>query len=112
MRISDCSSDVFSSDLLVAGEAGLALAALHGDGGDLRVEAPIRLRLREAALRPFGPAVLRIPRDLGSGDQILRMPARMPAGKGVVQSVAQHGIDDRRVPHAIDRKSTRLNSSH
>src|SRR3546814_20350892 len=96
MRISDWSSDVCSSDLLVAGEAGLALAALHGDGGDLRVEAPIRLRLREAALRPFGTAVLRIPRDLGTGDPILRMPTRLPAGTGVDKSVAQRS-DERGV---------------
>src|SRR3546814_8357787 len=109
MRISDWSSDVCSSDLLVEGRAqlrhvvkagvrahmlvgvehGHALAGLHLDGQDLALEPALRLRACGAAMALHGELVLNFAGGAIFARHIFRSDAPME-----------------------DRKSTRLNSSH
>ena len=62
------------------------------DRHDLVRELAGGLRRREALLRAFSPAVLLLARDLAGIHQILRMPAGMLVGEGVVEAVAQHAV--------------------
>ena len=71
------------------------------DWHDLIGELAGDLRRRETLLRALRPAILLVARDMAGFDQILRVPARMLFGEGVVQSVAQHAVVDLRVAEAV-----------
>src|SRR3546814_5397077 len=98
MRISDWSSDVCSSDL------DLILRLLD------RVSVPLVVTLHTILQHPDAD-------QRRVMDAILRRASRIivmaEMGKRLLEEV--HGIHPARiavVPHGIDRKSTRLNSSH
>src|SRR3546814_5790747 len=123
MRISDCSSDVCSSDLLqYLRDLGMRLRLLHLlERGDMRVamvepgheaerDLPVRLLIEEAAA--IGILVQRP--TLGVDHPALRVFL----GVDVPQFLDAQAIDLRfaigveRELRLQDRKSTRLNSSH
>src|SRR3546814_6116291 len=101
MRISDWSSDVCSSDLQIVEEAALP-------GGDRMAMAGERRRVL------FGAT------DLPLLGGVFRVLAHRQAGRAVGDrrnvelDVAERELRDRRqlVADRLDRKSTRLNSSH
>src|SRR3546814_8538534 len=125
MRISDWSSDVFSSDLAVLVEGGTQ-AGQRLDGGlaadalvgveDHRVALALRdldlddLVVEQTVLRGAGRTLVRL-----GGDLVLRL-AGEPGRSGVLLGAGTHralveGAEEA-VVHHRDRKSTRLNSSH
>jgi hypothetical protein len=67
----------------------------------LGVEVAARLRVGKTLLRARGPTVLGFARDVELTDEVFRMPARMLAGKRVVQAVAQQAVVNLRVTHPI-----------
>src|SRR3546814_8284257 len=99
MRSSDCSSDVCSSDLLPYFKRAECYEGgedeIHGGNGPLRVSnARARLELGDMFIE--AAENIGIPRtsDFNRGDQ---------TGVGYIQQTTYNGLD---------RKSTRLNSSH
>src|SRR3546814_4293920 len=102
MRISDWSSDVCSSDLRLPAAPAFAGATAR------------------ALQRPFEPALERAFRrraDLGLGDlAILEQDHRRDAAHaifgGSVRMVVDVELGDHHLAVQLDRKSTRLNSSH
>src|SRR3546814_6243343 len=106
MRISDWSSDVCSSDLLVGD-----LEERRADGADRLAQGN---RGDEAELRGFGQAALG-PRDEG-GEEVAFLARPLPALAPVAGSLAarphQGAVLGPGRGEALDRKSTRLNSSH
>src|SRR3546814_7705788 len=112
MRISDWSSDVCSSDL------GDAFARRHLDGGDLAIERARFLRLLRAFEAGDRERVLIGAGELIFGGGFLGEAAHQPAGLiGILEPVEEHMILEHIMPEPraramLDRKSTRLNSSH
>src|SRR3546814_2174268 len=103
MRISDWSSDVCSSDLASHADA----AAVDGEGNDA-----LQLACRaELVSSPLVRRLLELGADANRAD---------PAGKRAIDHAAAAGrwslvavLDpDYPLPSTVDRKSTRLNSSH
>src|SRR3546814_10312570 len=115
MRISDWSSDVCSSDLVISAVNGLAA------GGGFEVALACDLIVAADHAEFFLPeALIGIIPDAGG---VVRLPRRLPhalamelmlTGRHMPAAEAlAHGLINRVVPVAelIDRKSTRLNSS-
>src|SRR3546814_9759202 len=116
MRISDWSSDVCSSDLAEIGCAGAAdLGFIEGDlENPLLAQIPVpgdRLLLVVGPRHPWASAQAVTPADLKQAAWVLR-----EKGSGTRQNfelgLRQFGVDPAGINVALDRKSTRLNSSH
>src|SRR3546814_2951897 len=107
MRISDWSSDVCSSDLLVAGLADLSREGLELVGehaGELRTD-----------IQTLADAAATIDANLSSVTQLLEAGSLLTTGLGSAYNPELRAIDLRNnfTPLVTeDRKSTRLNSSH
>src|SRR3546814_950437 len=118
MRSSDWSSDVCSSDLDVETEPSIEPFGLEADfiGRDVfGLEQDIRLRRREghileaAALEAGREARI----DAGVGAELVgRDDARVEALIGCAVVDCEWHRDERNARTRVDRKSTRLNSSH
>src|SRR3546814_9469527 len=116
MRISDWSSDVCSSDLCAGSRryhdrlARLRLAEMHqsdpgGDAGRTeRAEIGRRRRGIDVDLLHVG----------GSGDAVIlpAEPDHDPVPGPEIGNIALDELAHRAADHDLDRKSTRLNSSH
>ena len=79
-------------------DAGLALD-LHGR--DLLLETARLPGRAKPPLRAFGEAILGLAGQLQQRHEILRVPARMPARKSVLQTVMQHRVMDFGGPHPV-----------
>src|SRR3546814_10560555 len=114
MRISDWSSDVCSSDLLVPvgaeryadfGGAGFG----HIDAGGLGLGARIAGPQRVAAGRNVGEAKAAV--DVGRGAALQLLNLQLRPLKAACAAAVKHDAGQRPGKRR-DRKSTRLNSSH
>src|SRR5208282_6492918 len=91
----------FGPGRFVAHEMLDSLFAMQLDSHNFAVELAGLLGGVETLLRAFRETVLVLARQLRIGDEIFGVPARMLAGKGVFESVAQQGVLDLRRTHAI-----------
>src|SRR3546814_10582288 len=126
MRISDWSSDVCSSDLVRGGEADAVDAVDLGDGADQQAQVghfslTVRPAIRVDVLAEQVDLAHALRGELGDFHQhVLERPADfLAAGVGhhaerAVLRAALHARDEgtRALGARLDRKSTRLNSSH
>src|SRR3546814_1251921 len=109
MRISDWSSDVCSSDLSGGASDGALLAGVVGAGGAWRVHQQRQQRERG---RDGRASTLEGRHQLAAQVQCAgRLPARQRRDR---KGTFQHRLSGpaENLTHALDRKSTRLNSSH
>src|SRR3546814_5424723 len=99
MRISDWSSDVCSSDLARRGE----MIKIHGAN-----VAPLEVELAMTGLLGIEKAgVVGVARN---GDTLLAAAVLMAPGRALDEAAVIAEL--KRRPSSLDRKSTRLNSSH
>ena len=87
--------------MLVLVEFCRTLARGNFDRGDFRSELAGSLSRGKALLRAFGPTVLLFAGDLVRGREIFGVPSGMFTGKGVIETVHQHRIEDLRVTHSV-----------
>src|SRR3546814_4765871 len=109
MRISDWSSDVCSSDLSKSATPAKLDLVLEPDDAQRLVNlcGPFDAHLRQIELR-LGIEI----RNRGNRFQLVGARKDIGRGEAVLQQLFNLAADDTVTTENVDRKSTRLNSSH
>src|SRR3546814_4489549 len=107
MRISDWSSDVCSSDLREGDR--LEVAVVDDGVGGVGIDGNGLAGMRERVARMGGTLAIESPRGQGTR---LGLRVTLVAAEPEAVAVAEAAAPEAHEGRAIDRKSTRLNSSH